>query len=111
MENSMFDKMKKTGKDIYNNSKEFVVNSKEKLSNKVDTYSGKEVLTKVEEYSEVYGDILIGLDKEVSNLKSKIEELSTKNSSERNQNYLPWILLSTAVNIVLFIVLMVKLNA
>jgi hypothetical protein len=107
----MLDKIKKFGNDTLESSKNIFNGAKEKVSEKVNTYSGKEVLSKVEEYSEIYGDILIGLDKEVSNLKSKIEELSTKNSSERNQNYLPWILLSTAVNIILFIVLMVKLNA
>lgn len=105
----MMDKIKKMGADIYDGSKNMLNNAKENLSNKVSTYSGKEVLQKVDEFTQVYGDILLSMDKELTEIKEELKILKeNKTHPKENDNYRLFFAVSILINIALLTALLVK---
>lgn len=104
----MMDKIKK----LYDGSKEAAKNTKEKITDKINTYSGKDVLQKVEEYSQIYGDILIGIDKEISELKKELDEMKKNQLNGSNGSLLKIALcVSVIVNIVFISFFWIMQNA
>jgi uncharacterized membrane protein len=101
----MMDKIKK----LYDGSKEAAKNTKEKITDKINTYSGKDVLQKVDEFTQVYGDILLGMDKELTEIKKEVKTLKeNKTANKENDNYRLFFALSILINIALLTALLVK---
>lgn len=99
------DKIKK----LYNGSKEAAKNTKEKITDKINTYSGKDVLQKVDEFTQVYGDILLGMDKELTEIKKEVKTLKeNKTHPKENDNYRLFFAVSILINIALLTALLVK---
>jgi len=59
------DKVKETGKKVIDTAGE-----------KKRQFTGENTEAKIEEYSKLYGEVLLGMDKQISELKLKVQKLS-----------------------------------
>lgn len=102
----MIEKVKTNIIGFLDGAKQISNNAIANISDKINAYSGKDVTQKVEEFTEVFSDILIGMDKELTALKSEIKRLKDKNPSPTEGNSLKaFLAVSSVINLLLLLLL------
>lgn len=85
---SIFETAKDKLSEGWNTTKNKVNAGKEYAKTKKEQFTGESVEHKIDEYSEIYGEILLGMHKELSELKFKlniIEDEQRKDASGTNE--------------------------
>ena len=86
------DKVKETGKKVIDTAGE-----------KKRQFTGENTEAKIEEYSKLYGEVLLGMDKQISELKLKVQKISEGKNVTGNKTP-PAVVISLVISLLALVI-------